>query len=103
MKRRLRAIDFSDCECHCACCGVDIPIQSTQDLNESWVSTMAFVAMGVITEDDADCNVSFCPRCAEHIIGPEWRALGKWKADQYTAWIIVDAMLSREPVPGRLH
>jgi hypothetical protein len=96
-------IDFSDIECTCEYCGSDIPIRSRRDLRLSWLSTMAFVALNVVDVNDADGGLTICPTCAERIIGPEWRTLGKWQAAEYWAWIQVEDMISGRPYCGTVH
>jgi len=98
-----REIDFGDYRCTCECCRADTPAQSTEAMQLAWVSTMAFVAMGVSDEGDADSGVSYCPVCAERFIGPKWHAIGTWKAKKYKASIQWECMMTGVPDYGTLH
>jgi len=95
--------DYSDCECTCWCCGYDLPVQSQPAMHLVGLSTMAFVAMQVIEEEDADTGMTLCPMCAERCIGPAWRSLGQWKANQYQAEAQVDDMLRGDTMGRTRH
>ena len=98
-----KASGFSECRCTCHCCRADTPADSKDALELAWVSTMAFVAMGIIDEFDADSGVSYCPVCAERFIGPQWHTIGTSKAKTYKAWIQWECMMSGVADERTLH
>jgi len=95
--------DFSDSRYECECCRIDTPTQSPEAIKLAWVSTMAFVAMGVIDEEDAYSGVTYCPVCAERFIGPKWHTIGTWKAKKHRAWAQWECMMTGVPDYGTLH
>ncbi len=89
-----KGIDVGNHNSRCASCRVDTPVRSLDALKLAWVSTMAFVAMGIIDKGDADNGTIYCPVCAERFIGPDWHAIGTWNANHHRARLQWECMMT---------